>query len=55
MWILPSGCRSFGAAPALFQDGAEPGDVQQGALGNCWFLGALSILATREAALHRCL
>lgn len=25
----------------------------QGSLGNCWFLGALSILATKDASLHR--
>lgn len=28
--------------PALFVDGVEPGDVIQGSLGDCWFLGPLS-------------
>jgi hypothetical protein len=48
-------CRVRFAAPrvALFQRGeggdfVDPGDVNQGALGDCYFLGALSALGTHE-------
>jgi hypothetical protein len=34
-------------APKLFDDHAAANDVIQGALGDCWFLGAMSIVATR--------
>eukprot|EP01090_Pellita_catalonica_P018096 TRINITY_DN569_c0_g1_i1.p1 TRINITY_DN569_c0_g1~~TRINITY_DN569_c0_g1_i1.p1 ORF type:complete len:722 (-),score=101.82 TRINITY_DN569_c0_g1_i1:57-2222(-) len=34
--------------PVMFLDGIEPGDVCQGGLGDCWFLGALSAIAQRN-------
>ena len=38
--------------PELFEDGIESGDVIQGALGDCWFLGAMSALSTRPELLQ---
>jgi hypothetical protein len=38
----------FATDPRLFVDGVESGDVIQGALGDCYFLGALSVVATRK-------
>ncbi|CAM9097173.1 unnamed protein product, partial [Phaeothamnion confervicola] len=37
----------------LFVNGSASGDVVQGALGDCWFLGALSVVATREELLRQ--
>jgi hypothetical protein len=39
-----TGCEN----PELFPGGAVTCDVVQGALGDCWFIGALSIVGTRE-------
>jgi len=33
--------------PRLFIDGSEEGDVCQGGLGDCWFIGAMSVVATK--------
>lgn len=35
-------------SPLFLDDGAESNDVMQGALGDCWFIGALSVIATKE-------
>jgi calpain, invertebrate len=34
--------------PAFFKGDASSNDVRQGAIGDCWFIGALSVLATRD-------
>lgn len=39
------------APPALFVDGCAPGDVIQGGLGDCYFLGAASVVALDHDAL----
>jgi len=44
VWKRPSEIISQGK-PELFVDGVEEGDVIQGALGDCWFLGALAVVA----------
>ena len=36
----------------FFDDGAESNDVCQGSLGNCWFISALSVLATKDYLLR---
>ena len=35
--------------PEFIDDGAETNDVIQGAIGDCWFIGAMSVLATEDA------
>jgi hypothetical protein len=40
-----------GDTPAFFKGDASSNDVRQGAIGDCWFIGALSVLATRDELL----
>ncbi|KAL8024927.1 putative WW domain, parvalbumin, EF-hand domain pair, peptidase C2, calpain family [Plasmopara halstedii] len=43
----------FASNATLFADGASSGDVIQGNLGDCWFLSALSVVATRSDILEQ--
>ena len=38
--------------PEFIDNGADTNDVIQGALGDCWFIGALSVLATEDKLLR---
>ena len=38
--------------PTFFYDGVESNDVMQGKLNNCWFISALSIIATKDFLLR---
>ena len=38
----------------LFLEGSSSGDVIQGQLGDCWFLGALAVMGANEELLLRC-
>ncbi|TYZ60474.1 hypothetical protein PybrP1_005788 [[Pythium] brassicae (nom. inval.)] len=51
--VAVSAGRVFASQARLFADGVCSGDVIQGNLGDCWFLSALSVVATRADLLHQ--
>ncbi|KNC54730.1 calpain B [Thecamonas trahens ATCC 50062] len=47
-WDRP---HAYTSTPTLFAEGVAPGDVMQGALGSCYLLGSLSVVALDDEAL----
>jgi hypothetical protein len=41
-WKRPQEIYTAGE-PCMFKDKMAPGDIKQGVLGDCWFLGSLLI------------
>ena len=54
-WIRCSDLRLPGQKPLrLFYKGIGPEDIDQQALGDCWFMGPLAALATQPNTIRRC-
>lgn len=50
VWKRP---HEFMRDPKLFDDGIDPNDINQGALGNCWFLASIASVAENPALIKR--
>lgn len=51
-WLRPSEYLDEGLVGKFVKGDASANEVKQGALGDCWFIGALSVLATRDELLR---
>jgi hypothetical protein len=49
VWLRPSHVAGAGPSPQLSHATAQASDVVQGALGDCWFLGSLCVVAQEPA------
>ena len=38
--------------PKMYRDSMSPGDIKQGVLGDCWFLGSLLVQSTNPELLN---
>ena len=54
-WKRPHEICPENTDPVMFADGASPGDIKQGILGDCWFLGSLLLQSTHADLLNNLL
>ncbi|XP_067651433.1 calpain-A-like [Haliotis asinina] len=47
-WIRPKDLLSDGAVPEMMVDGVTKDDIQQGILGDCWFLSSCAAVSQQE-------
>ena len=45
VWLRPDKINGMKEPILLFDKGIEPNDIKQGALGDCYFLSSLSVIA----------
>lgn len=50
-WKRPHEICPEGLEPKMCKDGMNPGDIRQGLLGDCWFLGSLLVQSTNPELL----
>ena len=51
-WKRPQEIVPPDTVPCMYRDRLNPGDIKQGALGDCWFLGSLLIQSTNAELLN---
>jgi hypothetical protein len=51
-WKRPQEILPENEEPRMYRDSMSPGDIKQGALGDCWFLGSLLIQSTNPELLN---
>lgn len=51
-WLRPSEYLDNGADGKFIMGDVSANEVKQGMLGDCWFIGAMSVLSTRDELLR---